>query len=46
MPVAIGMRARAIEQDPSLADDAEFEPEYEAKTMGALTKLSNWAAGS
>jgi hypothetical protein len=39
LEVLVGTRAMAIEQDPGLADDAEFEPEYPTETMGALTEI-------
>ena len=39
LEVLIGMRQRAIEQNPALADDPSFEPKYEAQTMGALDDL-------
>lgn len=36
LELLIGMRARAIESNPALANDAEFDPNYETRTMGAL----------
>jgi hypothetical protein len=39
LELLIGMRAKAIEQDPALKDDIDFEPKYEAETMGALDEI-------
>jgi len=36
LEVLVGMRAKAIETDPSLKDNVSFEPKYAAATMGAL----------
>lgn len=39
LELLIGMRDRAIEKIPALEDDVEFEPEYEAQTMGPLDDI-------
>jgi hypothetical protein len=36
LELLLGMRARAIEENPSLQDDVDFEPEYDQATMGRL----------
>jgi hypothetical protein len=36
LEVLIGMRAKAIEKDPGLEENVDFEPKYEVATMGAL----------
>ena len=39
LELLLGMRAKAIERDPALKDNPDFEPQYEAKTMGALDDI-------
>lgn len=39
LELLIGMRAKAIEQDPALRDDPDFEPKYQAQTMGPLDDI-------
>src|SRR5215210_5217532 len=39
LELLLGMREQAIKQDPSLADDPNFEPEYESHTMGPLDDI-------
>src|ERR1035437_7655978 len=39
LELLVGMRERAIEQNPALIDNVDFEPRYEAETMGALDDL-------
>ena len=36
LEVLLGMRARAIEENPKLQDDVDFEPEYDQGMMGPL----------
>ncbi len=36
LEILIGLREKAIQQDPALTNDPTFEPKYEANTMGAL----------
>jgi hypothetical protein len=36
LEVLIGMRDQAIKQDPALKGNVDFEPKYQAETMGAL----------
>jgi hypothetical protein len=36
LELLIGMRAKSIEEDSALKDDVDFEPKYDAETMGAL----------
>ena len=39
LELLIGLREKAIEQDPTLMDNVDFEPKYEVETMGALDDL-------
>lgn len=39
LELLIGMRTKAIEQNPALRDNIEFEPAYEDQTMGALDDI-------
>ncbi len=39
LELLVGMRQRAIDKNPALADSPDFEPRYEAETMGALDDL-------
>jgi len=39
LEVLIGMREKAIDANPALKDDVEFEPQYEFETMGGLDEL-------
>lgn len=39
LELLIGMRAKAIEQDPTLEDNVDLEPKYQAETMGALDEI-------
>ncbi len=35
----VGLRAKAIEKDPTLSDNLDFEPKYDSTTMGALDSV-------
>jgi hypothetical protein len=39
LEVLLGLRQKAIERDPALKDDVEFEPKYDGTTMGPLDDL-------
>ena len=39
LELLIGMRYRAVKEIPALKDNVEFEPEYEAQTMGPLDDI-------
>jgi hypothetical protein len=39
LEVLIGLRQKAIERDPSLKDNVEFEPKYDGTTMGPLEEV-------
>lgn len=41
LEVLVGMRQKALERDPSLKDDVEFEPKYDGTTMGPLDDIKN-----
>jgi hypothetical protein len=41
LELLIGLRAAAIEKDPSLADDVNLEPHYEATLMGPLEDIKS-----
>jgi len=39
LELLLGMRAKAVERDPALKDDPDFEPKYEGATMGPLDDI-------
>jgi hypothetical protein len=39
LELLIGMREKAIENNPALADKVDLEPKYEVETMGALDDI-------
>lgn len=45
LELLIGMRTKAIEQNPALKDNIEFEPAYEANTMGGLDEVKALGKG-
>jgi len=41
LEVLLGLRQKAIESDPTLKDNVDFEPKYEEKTMGPLKEIKD-----
>jgi hypothetical protein len=39
LELLLGMRAKAVEEDPALEDNPDFEPIYEGTTMGAVDDI-------
>jgi hypothetical protein len=37
----VGLRQRALERDPALSDDVDFEPKYDSNTMGAMDDIKD-----
>lgn len=41
LEVLLALRQRALERDPGLNDNVDFEPQYDSTTMGALDDLKD-----
>src|SRR5579859_851286 len=41
LELLVAMREKAIQNDPTLEDNVDFEPKYEATTMGAMDDLKS-----
>ena len=39
LEILLGLREKAIEGNPALKDDPDFEPKYEGQTMGAMDEI-------
>jgi len=39
LEMLVALRQRALERDPALSDNVDFEPKYDSNTMGALDDI-------
>jgi hypothetical protein len=39
LEILLGLREKAIERNPALKDDPDFEPKYDGQTMGAMNEI-------